>query len=55
MKKDFNPEELLIIRKIIVAYLKDKENHKNYELLKKELEGILYKIECNLNYNILKK
>lgn len=47
MKKEFNTNELLIIRKII------KENLKEQKLLKEELEEILHKIECNLNHNIL--
>ena len=57
MKKDFTTNEMLMIRGVIKSYLKERQGLDDYEghkAMKKDLEAILEKIECNLNHNILK-
>ena len=56
MKKDFSTDEMLMIRGVVKSYLKAREGLDEYEghkAMKKDLEAILDKIECNLNHNIL--
>lgn len=56
MKKDFSTDEMLMIRGVIKSYLKERQGLDEYEghkSMKKDLEAILDKIECNLNHNIL--
>ena len=56
MKKDFSTDEMLMIRGVVKSYLKEREGLDEYEghkAMKKDLEAILDKIECNLNHNIL--
>lgn len=56
MENEFRIEELLMIRGVIKSYLKEREGldkYKGHKAMKKDLEAILDKIECNLNHNIL--